>query len=122
MLTEQNFVDRGFTLWKQDGEEKNSLIDNDVYIAKGVRTFGESTRTNLIVLTYLPTVDEIYVSNTFTNPLFNREYFLVGRVEDTTELDELLDKLNYELTTLEDLSLETLTKYGEGADRFTRQN
>lgn len=112
-LTQGQIESKNFTLWKTEGEEK-SLIANQVYIAKGTRTFGTSTRTNLIVLTHLPSVDEVYISNTFTNPLFNREYFAVGKAATETELDGLLEKIDYTLEVLEDLTLETLTKYGEG--------
>jgi len=112
-LTQGDIEAKNFTLWKPEGEEK-SLLPNQVYIAKGTRTFGDSKRINLIVLTHIPSVNEVYISNTFTQPLFNREYFAVGKAETTTQLDELLDKIDYTLEVLEDLTIETLTKYGEG--------
>ena len=114
MLLTTDFTDRNFTLYQDNQVDVNTLIANQVYIAKGTRTFGKSERVNLIVLTHIPAVNEIYVSNTFTQPLFNREYFVAGRAEDTEGLDFLLDKLDYTLEVLEDLKLETLTKYGEG--------
>jgi hypothetical protein len=114
MLLQTDFEGRNFTLYQNNQLDVNTLIANQVYIAKGTRTFGKSTRVCLIVLTHIPSVNEIYISNTFTQPLFNREYFVAGRAEDTQGLDFLLDKLDFELELLEDLSLKTLTKYGEG--------
>lgn len=119
MLTDQNFLDRKFKLY-YDNKEANPKYK--VYLALGTRTAGESIRTTLLGITYYPEHNMMNISSRYTQPLFYIEMFASSYADDEDNIDDLIRMSKFSITELEDLELSTLTKFGEGSDRYKKQN
>lgn len=106
MITEQDILDRKFKKFRQTS-------DSDQYIAKGIRTHGDKKRITLILLERKE--NDFSISNYFTNPAFNREFFAIGNLQTPGMLDSLIDYTDFEIEELKNLTLSEITKFGEGS-------
>ena len=80
MITEQNILDQGFTLYKVNEEGLNHPVANKEYLAVGTRTLGTSERVSIISLVYFDD-SHMKITNFFNQPLFNKEYFFIGEIK-----------------------------------------
>jgi len=107
MITEQNIIDRNFTLYADVKED--IVIDTGwkEYLAEGTRTSGTKKRVSVISLT-LYNNNEVKITNWFNQPLFPREFFFLGEITTVEELDTALEKINFDLKKI---NLNELHKY-----------
>ncbi|MGK2864871.1 MAG: hypothetical protein ACSLE0_23265 [Chitinophagaceae bacterium] len=100
MVTQEQIEAKNFTFYKTHPESLNNPIASTEYLAIGTRTLGNPDRIGLISLIYFDD-SSMKITNFFNNPAYTKEYFFIGDVEDSNDLDDAVTSIDFAVTVLD---------------------
>lgn len=108
MVNRTQITDKNYTLFQVSEETNSNRGNREDYlaIAKHKDSNDKLLNESVSLLQWYPDTDLLRITDYWNEPIRFREYYYIGYVTNQAELDEVFEKLNFEI---ESINLDELT-------------